>query len=466
MDKECELPGGYKTWQQALDYVKGMNAGTYENFGYTDWRLPNRKELHSLTDYSRYRPALPSGHPFTNVRASDYWSSTTGAFRTGYAWYVYMTSGEVSGLNTSYDGYVWPVRDGQIDVSQYYISGTVALNGGLLSGVTITLSGDSSGSTTTDASGNYSFTGLNNGAYTITPSKSGYTFTPSNITVTIARANVIGIDFTASASYTELLPPGWSSAFATNINNSGVVIGWYSDSLYSPGKGFIYSGGTYTAPLPQPGKGFIYSGGMYTELLPPGCVGAAANGINDSGIVVGDGFSVGTIIGFIYSGGTYTDLLPTGWYHSEAGDINDSGVVVGGGSDGTRQKGFIYSGGTYTELLPPGWDWASAIGINNSGVVAGGGSDGTTHKGFIYSGGTYTELLPPGYIEAHAIGINDSGIVVGNGFDGTTWKGFINYTLMIDYPTWSDVITKYQAYVDGQASWSDVIACYQEYVSQ
>jgi hypothetical protein len=31
--------------------------------------------------------------------------------------------------------------------------------------------------------------------------------------------------------------------------------------------------------------------------------------------------------------------------------------------------------------------------------------------------------------------------------------------------TWSDVISKYQSYVSGQASWMDVITCYQEYVS-
>jgi hypothetical protein len=31
--------------------------------------------------------------------------------------------------------------------------------------------------------------------------------------------------------------------------------------------------------------------------------------------------------------------------------------------------------------------------------------------------------------------------------------------------TWSDVIAKYNDYVDGQATWSEVIATYQEYVS-
>src|SRR5206468_8940116 len=52
---------------------------------------------------------------------------------------------------------------------------------------------------TADASGNYSFTGLLNGAYTVTPTKSGFTFTPANQPVTVSGANVSGVNFTASA---------------------------------------------------------------------------------------------------------------------------------------------------------------------------------------------------------------------------------------------------------------------------
>ena len=58
-------------------------------------------------------------------------------------------------------------------VSDLSISGSIspATNG---VGVTVTLSGDASGTTTTDSSGNYSFSGLPAGAYTLTPSKSGF----------------------------------------------------------------------------------------------------------------------------------------------------------------------------------------------------------------------------------------------------------------------------------------------------
>jgi RHS repeat-associated protein len=82
------------------------------------------------------------------------------------------------------------------------VSGRVTLNGAGLSGVTMTLSGAASGSAATDASGNYAFTGLANGTYTVTPSKSGYTFTPWSLSVTLSGANQTGKDFTAAASCT------------------------------------------------------------------------------------------------------------------------------------------------------------------------------------------------------------------------------------------------------------------------
>ena len=110
------LPNGLLTWQQALDYVKGMNDGTYPNFGYIDWRLPNRKELYSLTDFSRYGPALPSGHPFTNVQANFYWSSTSYAgYPDGASVVNIWGVGAVDYDYKSYQGYyVWPVRGGQV----------------------------------------------------------------------------------------------------------------------------------------------------------------------------------------------------------------------------------------------------------------------------------------------------------------------------------------------------------------
>ena len=55
----------------------------------------------------------------------------------------------------------------------YTISGTVTLGGNGLSGVTMALSGGQSGSVTTPASGNYSFTVSSGGSYAVTPTLTG-----------------------------------------------------------------------------------------------------------------------------------------------------------------------------------------------------------------------------------------------------------------------------------------------------
>jgi hypothetical protein len=77
------------------------------------------------------------------------------------------------------------------------ISGTIspAANG---SGAKVTLGGAVSMTTTADSAGNYSFTGLANGTYAVTPSRVGYSFSPSVQAATVNGANVSGVDFTAT----------------------------------------------------------------------------------------------------------------------------------------------------------------------------------------------------------------------------------------------------------------------------
>ena len=77
----------------------------------------------------------------------------------------------------------------------YAISGSVS--GAVAPGVTVALSGASTTTTTTGPSGTYSFSGVGNGAYTVTPSLAGYTFSPATQTVTVAGSNVAGQDFVA-----------------------------------------------------------------------------------------------------------------------------------------------------------------------------------------------------------------------------------------------------------------------------
>ena len=72
----------------------------------------------------------------------------------------------------------------------YSISGNAGTSGA-------TITAGSQGATS-DASSNYTVSGLANGTYTVTPSKSGCTFSPASQSVSVSGANVTGINFTAS----------------------------------------------------------------------------------------------------------------------------------------------------------------------------------------------------------------------------------------------------------------------------
>jgi hypothetical protein len=67
-------------------------------------------------------------------------------------------------------------------------------------GVTVRLSGASSATTITDSLGNYSFTDLSAGSYTLTPTKTGLKFAPATQQVTAATASISGINFSAGSS--------------------------------------------------------------------------------------------------------------------------------------------------------------------------------------------------------------------------------------------------------------------------
>ena len=112
--QEFDLDGKV-AWQQALDFIAGINDGTYADCGagYTDWRLPNKKELYSLVDYGEKNPALSEGHPFQNVLAWRYWSSSTRYETPIEAWVVDMAYGDFYGdYKTGGQSAVWPVRGG------------------------------------------------------------------------------------------------------------------------------------------------------------------------------------------------------------------------------------------------------------------------------------------------------------------------------------------------------------------
>jgi len=101
-------------WQEALHYISGMNRE--KAFGYSDWRLPNRRELRSLMSHQTKKPALPEGHPFTNIFLGWYWTSTTSMINPAYAWYIHMEGARMFYGNKEQFSLLWPVRNSVCDI--------------------------------------------------------------------------------------------------------------------------------------------------------------------------------------------------------------------------------------------------------------------------------------------------------------------------------------------------------------
>jgi hypothetical protein len=117
--QDAHCVSGSPLWQGALDWVASFNGGTtactnYTPMTFTDWRLPNIKELLSLADYSQVtNPALAPGHPFIDVGfAGSYWSSSS---RLGMGvWIFSIEPGIFEHLaDKKSTNDIWPVRGGQ-----------------------------------------------------------------------------------------------------------------------------------------------------------------------------------------------------------------------------------------------------------------------------------------------------------------------------------------------------------------
>jgi Protein of unknown function (DUF1566) len=96
-------------WFGARGVCTGKTVGNRKG-----WRLPSMAELASLIDPSVAAPGpkLPTGHPFTNVLLSNYWSATSHPDVPTNAWQVVVNNGNVDvTLKTDPNG-VWCVRGG------------------------------------------------------------------------------------------------------------------------------------------------------------------------------------------------------------------------------------------------------------------------------------------------------------------------------------------------------------------
>jgi len=98
----------WHTWQAALQLAETLNAGG--GFaGFTDWRLPNQKELNSIVERQCVVPSINAAI-FPATVSDWYWSASPYAGVATYAWSIDFGGG-VNGKSVNY--YVRLVRGGQ-----------------------------------------------------------------------------------------------------------------------------------------------------------------------------------------------------------------------------------------------------------------------------------------------------------------------------------------------------------------
>ena len=111
--------GKKRTWREAMDYCENLTIG-----GYPDWRLPTKKELQSIIDYSFFGPALDTAcFPYSYQRDDYYWSATIRVFLSVFAWKVSFWDGQVKISNEGDYNYVRAVRGRTLEYCHFRDNG-------------------------------------------------------------------------------------------------------------------------------------------------------------------------------------------------------------------------------------------------------------------------------------------------------------------------------------------------------
>ncbi len=91
----------------AISYCSAIDLS-----GHNDWRLPSRRELQSLVDYSKPHPGPVIADAFVSTTQVDdwYWTGTDFSAVTTAAWSVHFDDGFVTAVDKSNSFYVRCVR--------------------------------------------------------------------------------------------------------------------------------------------------------------------------------------------------------------------------------------------------------------------------------------------------------------------------------------------------------------------
>jgi probable HAF family extracellular repeat protein len=244
---------------------------------------------------------------------------------------------------------------------------------------------------------------------------------------------------TTTYTITNLGSLGSGGTVGAAVNATGQVTGYsYLSTLVQDPAGCPPNYPNPKKCVEHPWHAFLYSGGQMTDL---GTVGggdfSVGSAVNRSGWVAGgSATNNGGNAAFLWNGKKMIDLgqqAPLNGSDSGANGINDSGQVVGQYGSSATQHAFLYSNGTMTGLPEPSFTGGSgcvADAINNTGQIAGSCADATGQAHLVlWHNGTVTDLgtlgTPGTFSFTRAVAINSSGQIAGTVFTGGVDEGFL-----------------------------------------
>ena len=199
----------------------------------------------------------------------------------------------------------------------------------------------------------------------------------------------------------------FTSSSATAISSNGQVAGWSHDENTASNNVTVWQGSQMTDITP--GSSYSY-----------------ANGINNSGDVVGNQFWQATLW---HNGETIT-LDGLGGFNSGANAINNAGQIVGSAQDDNWvSHAMLWQNGTTTVLGTLGGSSAGASAINNLGYIVGSSDTvADTSHATLWIGNSKVDLnnfisadaARAGWVLSNATGINDHGVIIGNAYNINT----------------------------------------------
>ncbi len=258
----------------------------------------------------------------------------------------------------------------------------------------------------------------------------GVSMSPAGVATgrSLASSGAVGLSWTQSGG-TAFLPnlasPARNFSVANGANDTGDIVGTGSTTFFG------------SSPLP-----LIWQSGSVAQLpLPAGQTLGRANDINNSGVAVGSVNGGSLERASLYAdgvGSVVTATTSNGSFMTTAYGINDAGLVVGNGIDPSNAAvnvGIAYDSVADTAVAVdplPGRNGNLCFGVSEAGHVVGSSmlnqGSGTP---FVWTaaGGSVEIPLPPDATTGSARAANSDGWVVGNAggvfavpflYDGTT----------------------------------------------